>query len=172
MAHFLKTTIEAFPSDGERFAALVRQLLRNSEAGDQVAVWLTVNQICSRLCFLVTDLLVDEPGWASDKRWLDHVARRTLAITNSNTVRVAGPITWGLLENTGGQQWAEPFEAILIFSPEITDLVGYTLRFGDRRQRAEELCSVSIDRLNDDIEAGRVDWAFTFRWPHDVDAIS
>jgi hypothetical protein len=161
----IATTVEAFPSNEECIAALVRQLLRARGARDQVAVWLTTNALCSRLCSLLADLLSGEPAWDAKGRWLDHFARRDVSIDLPDRVRVAGPLVWGLEANPSGPEWAEPFEAELEFSAALRQLVGYTVRFGDRRAFPGEGLRQGIARIVGDIEGRAVEWAFVFRRP-------
>ena len=73
-------------------------------------------------------------------------------------------MTWGRNDNPGGPQWAEPFEAELEFSPGLLELVGYTIRFGNKRAMTGEALA-QIERLHQDIEKGSVVWAFHFNGP-------
>src|SRR5947209_4954254 len=118
-----------FPDDLARIAAYVRQLRRASEAGDEVAAWLTTNALCSSLRYLLSELLTQEPSWDSEGRWLDALFQREVFFESPQRVRVTGPMTWGLRGNEGGLQWAEPFEAVLHFTPGFQELDAYTIRF-------------------------------------------
>ena len=77
MKQQLITTVKEFPTEEAKLAAYFRQLVRNRDAEDQVAVWLTANTICSYLCRLLENLLVGESLWNSQDRWIDVIFRRT-----------------------------------------------------------------------------------------------
>jgi hypothetical protein len=88
----LNTKLDVFPSDGERFAAIVRALIRNHEAGDSIAVWLTANSLCSKLCFVTADCLATHTEWNPETRWLDGIGSNRP--TKKRSLRLARGLAW------------------------------------------------------------------------------
>ncbi len=72
-------------------------------------------------------------------------------------------MVWGKSPDVGARQWAGPFEAELVFTADMGDLASYTIRFGDLRQFPDEDFQTSLSRIERDLKAGVVEWAFVFR---------
>lgn len=166
----LAEPIETFPDEAERLAADVRQLFRARGAGDEVARWLCVNSICSRLTRILSDLLSSEASWDSDRRWLDSLFRREVVLEHPNCIGVTGPMVWGFTEDAGGPQWAEPFAAELAFQPGFARLASCAIQFADRRVFGEESLRDSIARISSDIESGVIEWKYEFHRSFDSKA--
>lgn len=76
---------------------------------------------------------------------------------------VARAVAWGLRTDMGGRQWAEPFEAEMAPTEDLSDLASYTVCFGDTRGFPEQDSQTSLARIGDDLTARVIDWAFVFR---------
>jgi hypothetical protein len=142
-------------------AAVLRQLLRARDSDDWVAQWLATNSFCSILCQILTDLLEREPSWDSNNRWIDCLDQRELMQISADRVQVSGAIWWNVHADTGGGG-SEPFEADLVFSAGMAELVAHTIRFKDQRGFAAASLKESAARCRRDLDAGTVEWAFVF----------
>ena len=144
-------------------AAEVRQITRAREAHDRVAMWSAAWALRIGVCSLFKDLLSADAGWNSDGRWLDRISGSELTLEPLGRCVVSGSAIWGLSEDVGGHQWAAPVEADLRFLPGYTEMVGYTIRFGDQRAFPDEEIVAAIQRIPRDIESGSIEWAYEFR---------
>jgi hypothetical protein len=158
----LSEPIEPLPDEAACMAAVVRQLFLARNTGDEVVAWLAVNDVCSRLTRILGDLLSVDALWDADKRWIDHIARREVLVERPECIRVTGPMLWGLAEDVGGRQWAEPFAADLLFQPGFSRLNRYTIRFADRRLVGNETLRESFPRIVTDIENNVIEWKYEF----------
>jgi hypothetical protein len=75
-------------------------------------------------------------------------------------------MVWGLRKDPCDGQWAAPFMANITFAAEISDVVAYTIQFGDRREFPGEDLQSSLVRIERELENGQIEWAFVFR--HDL----
>jgi hypothetical protein len=156
------TDLEKRPSREAVVAASFRQLLWAHDAGDTIAVWLATSSFCTRLRLLLGDLLAHEPSWDSKVRWLDGFGNRILYHA-PDRIRVADAMVWGLRADVGGRQWADPFEADMGLTADMSDLASYTIRFGDRREFPGEDLQDSHSRIERELESGTIEWSFVFR---------
>jgi hypothetical protein len=164
--------LEKLPDDAANLAAVVRQLFRAREAGDQVASWLALSNVCSRLISILGDELATDSSWYADGRWIDHIARRQIGLESPECIRVTASVLWGLAEDVGGRQWVEPFAAELRFQPGFARLANCAIQFADRRVIGEESLPESIARISQDIESGVIDWKYEFHRSFDSNAES
>jgi hypothetical protein len=159
---------EPRPSRGERVAAAFRQLLRAHDAGDALAGWLASTSFSVSLRILLQDLLSREPSWDSKGRWLDGLSEHRFLLQRPARVRVSCAMVWGLRRNVGESQWAEPFDADLEFTPDLSDLASYAVRFGDQRTFPGEDSQSGMSRIAVDLKNGDIVWAFHFRHDESV----
>lgn len=160
------TDLEKRPGNGALVAAAFRQLLRAHDAEDRVAVWSATGAFGMRLRLLLGDLLTREPSWDSKGRWLEGFglsSSRILYRDADRIIRLADAMVWGLRADPCGGQWAEPFEADMALTADTSDLASYTVRFGDRRGFSGEDFQSSLSRIERDLKAGVIEWAFVFR---------
>jgi len=157
--------LEERASNEALVAASFRQLLRAHEARDRIAIWSSSGAFCMRLRLFLRDLLSREPSWDSKGRWFEGLglSSRILYREADMTIRVADAMVWGLWPDSGARQWAGPFEAEMLLTPDMSDLASYTVRFGDRRDYSGEDFQSSLARIERDLEAGATEWAFVFR---------
>ena len=85
--------------------------------------------LCSSLTVLLAEHLRIYSTWNSRERWLDGIEDPTVQLI-SGTLEITGQMTWGLRSNIGGEQWEEPFTAVVQFSGNQRRLICYTLSFG------------------------------------------
>jgi hypothetical protein len=159
------TDLENRPSNEAVVAAAFRQLLRAHGAGDRVAVWSATGAFCMRLRLLLGDLLSREPSWDSKGRWLEGfgLSSHIFYCDEDRVIRLADAMVWGLTADPCGGQWAEPFKADMALTADMSDLASYTIRFGDRREFPGEDFQSSLSRIERELEAGVIEWAFVFR---------
>ena len=160
------TDLEKTPSKEAIAAATFRQLLRAHGAADPVAIFSATGAFCMRLRLLLGDLLSREPSWDSKGRWLEGFGLSSSRVFYSEAdrvIRLADAMVWGLRADPCGSQWAEPFKAEMALAVDMSDLASYTVRFGDRREYPGEDFQSSLSRIERDLEAEAIEWAFVFR---------
>lgn len=157
------TDFDERPSRGAKVAASFRQLLRAYEAGDAVAVWLASSTFGVSIRLFLNDLLSHEPAWDVKGRWLDGLSEHKFLFRRPVRVRLSCSMVWGLRANVGGRQWAEPFEADLELTPDLSDLASYTIRFSDKRTFPGEDLQSNLSRISEELETGAIVWGFEFR---------
>jgi hypothetical protein len=157
--------LEERPSNAAKVAASLRQLLRAHDARDRIAIWSSSAAFSMRLRLFLRDLLSHEPSWDSKGRWFEGLglSSRILYREADRTIRMADAMVWGPRPDVGARQWAGPFEAEMVLTADISDLASYTVRFGDRREHPGEDFQSSLSRIERELEAGVIEWAFVFR---------
>jgi len=95
--------------------------------------------ICTVLTSLLSLYLELDSSWPYKERWLDGVSDGHFSRPRPDAIRVRGKMTWGLSEDVGGSQWAEPFEAIVRFSKNRRRILAYTLKFGNDEPLSSKL---------------------------------
>jgi hypothetical protein len=153
-----------------RLAARLRQYIRAQNANDRIATSIEADAILQNLSHLLSLHLEDESGWNSQERWVDGVVGAKLAVSSSGQAKAVGRIVWGLLKDTGGPQWFEPFDAEVIIGGPEGDLERYSLRFGDRDARIPTpvppgLYSTLADHANIEAMPGVSEWTYEFSKP-------
>jgi hypothetical protein len=157
--------LQESPSNEALVAASLRQLLRAHDAGDRIAIWSSSGAFFMRLRLFLHDLLAREPAWDSHGTWFEGLglSHRILYDPDDRTIRIADAMVWDRRPDVGARQWAGPFEAESVLTADMSDLASYTIRFGDLREHPEEDFQTSLLRIERDLEAGLIDWAFEFR---------
>ncbi len=161
----LISDFEQKPSNEALVAASLRQLLRAHDATDRVAMFSAAAAFSMRLRLFLRHLLWQEPSWDSKGCEFEGfgLTSRILYREAYRTVRLADAMVWGLRPDVGDQQWAGPFEAEMVLTTDMSDLASYILRFGDRNEYPGEDFQTSLSRIERDLQAGGIDWAFEFR---------
>lgn len=80
-------------------------------------------------------LLELNPGWPSRVRWVDGVSLSDTSVIEPLTFMGRGDLWWGLLEDVGGEEWAEPFEVLLRLSKRGNRLASYEIEVGEGEER-------------------------------------
>lgn len=156
------TSLEDRPTSGECIAAAFRQLLRAHDTDDAVAAWLATGSFCISLRLLLKDLLSQESSWDLEGRWLDGFAESRVLFLRPCHVRVLGAIRWGLRDDVGGPQWAEPFDAALELRLDLSDLASYTIRAGDMRSFPGEDLLDSLSRIKSEASRSLIVWRYNW----------
>jgi hypothetical protein len=157
--------LEKRPSNEVVLATSLRQLLRAHDEGDRIAIWLASGAFFARTCLFLRDLMREQPSWDSKDRWFEGLglSSRISYRDSDRTVHMVDAMVWGLRPDVGNRQWAEPFMLEMVLTPDMRDLASYTVRFGDRREHPGEDFQLSLSRIERELEAGVIDWAFVFR---------
>jgi hypothetical protein len=149
-------------------AALARQLDRAAAAGDEAAVAVEREAICSRIRELVYHHLGVAVGETSDAWVWISVAVEGWAFDRPGPSELsASGQVWCSLPEGGWRDWSEPVSGTFRLSAGGRGVVGYTLRFG-RRSTLLDLPAVRVG-----IAAGQPpgscppaevsEWAYEFR---------
>ena len=108
----------------------IQALLISHARGDGDGQADSASHICTVLTLLLSEYLELDSSWPYKERWLDGVIDGHFSQPWPDVIRVRGKMTWGLSEDVGGNQWEEPFEAIVRFSKNRRRILAYTLKFG------------------------------------------
>jgi hypothetical protein len=67
--------------------------------------------------------------WNNKEKWIDGLINGKLIIKLPNSITLRGEMVWGLVEDVGGEQWKEPFEASAKISQDGKKIISYTIKF-------------------------------------------
>jgi hypothetical protein len=123
-----------------KVAAYVRQFLRAHEAKEAAACREAAPSICSALSWLLGARLELAPTWNSGERWIDCLIGARFEVEPPDRLNVRGHMVRGLVEDAGGPQWVEPFEAEVRLGGPLS----YVLRFADARDRSRKLLTIGF----------------------------
>ena len=119
-------------------AGKIRRYLASLSRGDSVGEQESSWQICAALTRLLSHHLELSSPWPHKQRWLDGLIDAQVCAQPANIILVYGEMVWGLSANPGGNQWGEPFEAVIKISkkPQIDT---YRMKFGNDKASTEKM---------------------------------
>jgi hypothetical protein len=151
-----------------RLAARLRQYIRADNANDRMATSIEADAIGQNLSQLLSLHLEGESGWNSKERWIDGMVEARFTVSRSGHANIMGRIVWGLIKDTGGPQWFDPFQAEVIIGGPDGELERYSLHFGDRDAKEPTpvpfgLYSTLADPASGEaVATNEIRWAFEF----------
>ena len=148
------------------FAQDIRQYLSSLSAGDSVEVRESSIEVCWTLTLLLSDHLELGSSWPHKQRWLDGIIEAEVSAAERDGIAIRGWVVWGLSENPGGKQWAEPFQSE-IQAPQ-RRRYSYRLRFGDAEGLPNKLIEFGLYEvisLQKQAVWGQQEYSYEFRRP-------
>jgi hypothetical protein len=123
----------------KRLAAFVREYLEAREQDNEELKYRAGKAACSMLASLLAWHLRLAPAWNDKERWIDGLIDAHIHLLRPKEISVRGKMVWGLLRDAGGNQWEEPFHAVVRVSKAVGKLRSYTLKFGEDAPLPEKL---------------------------------
>ena len=75
-----------------------------------------------------------DPLWHRE-RWLDGISLYAIRAINEESLLIVGWFWWGLVRDIGGEQWREPYRAVIKLTRKKRIPIVYDLVFGRRGKR-------------------------------------